>query len=134
MSLSPESNVKRPRASHIWARDEADFYVEPPWVSARLFDVESFNGAIHDPAAGLGRVIHAARAHGYSATGADIVSRNAEFAAADFLETTHPVDNVVTNPPFGLTRQFAERAVALARHKVALLFPVARLNAAGKWL
>src|SRR5262245_8317682 len=82
----------------------------------------------------LGRVVDAARAHGYPATGADIVSRNTEFATADFLETTRPFDNAVTNPPFSLTRRFAEHALTLVRHKVALLFPVACLKAAGKWL
>src|SRR5262245_10854002 len=116
-SPSPESSIKRLRHSHVWARDYADWYVEPEWVSARLFDVESFTGAIHDPAAGLGRIVHAARAHGYCTTGADIVSRNAESATADFLETAGPLDNVVTNPPFALARQFATHALALARHK-----------------
>jgi len=129
-----QGNVKRLRTSHIWARDDADWYVEPEWVSLRLFDVESFTGAIHDPAAGLGRIVHAARAHGYPATGADIVGRGVGFAIVDFLKTTDSLDNVICNPPFALARQFAAHALARVQHKVALLFPTARLNAAGKWL
>jgi hypothetical protein len=131
---SHQSSAKRLRASHIWAREGADWYVEPEWVSSRLFDVEPFTGTIHDPAAGLGRIVAAARAHGYPATGADIVDRGGGFSAADFLTTVGPFDNVVCNPPFALAHQFAAHAFGRARHKVALLFPVARLNAAGKWL
>jgi hypothetical protein len=43
---------KRPRRSHIFDRDDDDFYVEPAWCSERLFAVEPFAGLIWDPAAG----------------------------------------------------------------------------------
>jgi hypothetical protein len=131
---SHQSSAKRLRASHIWVRENADWYVEPQWVSFRLFDVEPFTGAIHDPAAGLGRIVAAAWAHGYPATGADIVDHRGGFPAADFLTTTGSIDNIVCNPPFALAPQFAAHALTRVRYKVALLFPVARLNAAGKWL
>ena len=42
-------------------------------------------------------------------------------------------DNIVTNPPYGLLREFTERALRLARNTVCILAPVARLNAA-RWL
>jgi hypothetical protein len=136
VTLGPlhQSSAKRLRASHIWMRENADWYVDPQWVSSRLFDVESFTCTIHDPAAGLGRIVAAARAHGYPATGADIVDRGGGFPVADFLMTADPIDNVVCNPPFALAHQFAAHALTGVRYKVALLFPVARLNAAGKWL
>jgi hypothetical protein len=132
--LYERSDKKRPHASHIWARESVDWYVEPMWVTTRLFDVEPFTGTIHDPAVGLGRIVEAARAHGYQATGADIVDRGASFALVDFLETTDLLDNIIGNPPCALVREFAAHALVLVRHKVALQFPVARLNAAGKWL
>jgi hypothetical protein len=121
----------RLRASHIWQRDAVDWYCEPTWCSSRLFDVEGFAGAIHDPACGMGWIVEAARAHGHTASGPDIVDRG--FAVADFTATTQPVENIVTNPPFAVARQFIEHALVLASHKVAVLFPVARLNAA-RWL
>ena len=123
----------RVRASHIWPRDDADWYIEPVWTAKRLFDVELFVGAIHDPAAGMGRIVEAARAHGYEATGADIVDRGYGLTVEDFALATTPVTNIVTNPPFALARQFTEQALRLATRKVAVLFPVARLNAA-RWL
>jgi hypothetical protein len=39
----------------------------------------------------------------------------------------------VTNPPFALARQFVDHALELARRKIPILFPIARLNAA-RWL
>ena len=51
----------------------------------------------------------------------------------DFALATEPVDNIVTNPPFALARQFVDHALELARRKIAMLFPIARLNAA-RWL
>jgi hypothetical protein len=39
----------------------------------------------------------------------------------------------VTNPPFDMAKGFAIRALEFARHKVAIIFPTARLNAA-RWL
>jgi hypothetical protein len=112
----------RPRAAHIWPRVDGDWYVEPPWVAARLFDMESFTGAIHDPAAGMGRIVEAARSHGHAATGADIVDRGFGYPVADFLQTAGELDNIVTNPPFDAARAFTEHALQLARHKVAVLF------------
>jgi hypothetical protein len=88
----------------------------------------------HDPAAGLGRIVAAARTYGYPATGADIVDRSGGFPAVDFLTTTGPLDNVVCNPPFAARPPICSACAARVRYKVALLFPTARLNAAGKWL
>ena len=43
--LFPDT-APRVRRSHIFARHANDHYVEPAWCSARLFDVEDFEGAI----------------------------------------------------------------------------------------
>jgi hypothetical protein len=123
----------RPRASHIWPRHADDWYTEPSWCSSRLFEAEPFVGSIHDPAAGIGRIVDAARTHGHHATGADIVDRGSGFAVRDFALVTTPVANIVVNPPFGIAREFVGHALTLAAHKVAVVFPVARLNAA-RWL
>ena len=112
--------------------------LKPPWVNKRLFEVEFWNdttSTIHDPAAGIGQVVRAAREHGLKATGADLVDRNGgAFPVQDFLTCSiEKHDSVVTNPPYGLLREFTERALRLARNKVCILCPVARLNAA-RWL
>jgi hypothetical protein len=126
------------RQSHIWKRQPEDWFVEPHWCNKRLFEVEFWNdttSTIHDPAAGIGQVVRAAREHGLRATGADIVDRNGgAFPVQDFLTcSVEKFDSIVTNPPYGLLREFTGRALRLARNKVCILCPVARLNAA-RWL
>ena len=44
--------VHRLRASHIWDKEKLGFYVDPQWVSERLFEVEKFIGSIWDPCCG----------------------------------------------------------------------------------
>jgi hypothetical protein len=136
MSQQPRAGavtILQPRFGHVWLRDEADWYLEPAWVSERLFDVERFDGPIFDPACGMGRVVEAALRHGLSADGADLVDRSFNYPVADFLQTTGKLNNVVSNPPFDLFRQFATHALARASGKVAMLWLVRRLNAA-RWL
>jgi hypothetical protein len=127
---------KRPRRSHIFDRDSDDFYSEPEWCSRRLFAVEEFIGPVWDPAAGLGTIPQAARAAGLSNLASDIAEHGAYGARRDFLKDPAPITsafNVVCNPPFALAREFVERAIELGAEKTAVIFPVARLNAA-RWL
>jgi hypothetical protein len=70
MTKGEREDLRRPRHSHIFARDSAGHYVEPLWCSARLFEAESFGapGAqILDPACGWGRIMQAARDAGLRA-------------------------------------------------------------------
>jgi hypothetical protein len=128
-------NGRRLRRSHLFDRDDHDFYVEPAWCAARLLAVEPFAGLIWDPAAGLGTILRAARAAGLSNLASDIADRGCG-ARHDFLTApalTTGAFSVVTNPPFALAREFVERALTLGAAKVAVIFPTARLNAA-RWL
>jgi hypothetical protein len=52
---------KRLRQSHIWGREKSDHYVEPTWVSIRLFEVEDFDRSqvLLDPCTGFGRIAEA---------------------------------------------------------------------------
>jgi hypothetical protein len=118
----------RKRKSHLWVRDPHDWYVEPDWVSRRLFEVERFF-AVWDPACGSGRIVQSARLHGYAATGTDIVKRSKYCGKTrDFLAwgILLPDMDIVSNPPFALARAFAERALELVTPKggkLALLLP-----------
>jgi len=126
---------RRERRSHIWDRHSDDWYVEPRWCSERLFDSEIFIGEVIDPCCGSGNIVKSARARHLPAEGWDTVNRG--FPGTVMRDWLQPCDvrpcNVVCNPPFAIARPFAELAVERARHKSAILFPVARLNAAG-WL
>jgi len=88
----------------------------------------------------MGRIPAAARLHGYDALGSDLVDRGfpgfAErpFYERDFFTVSEPFDNIVCNPPFDSLQEFALHALKLAAGKVAMIWPVPRLNAAGHWL
>jgi len=110
-----------------------EHYVEPEWVSKRLFEEEKFQGQIYDPCCGFGRIVKAALAAGYTAYGSDLVDRGWDSTPQDFTKHLSPHDNIVTNPPFDQMAQMVFCAVARARYKAALVMPTARLNAA-RWL
>lgn len=130
--------AKRERKSHVWVREPLDYYIEPEWVSERLFAVERFEGGVVDPACGSGRIVRAAQAAGLSAWGCDIADRGAltHGIARDFLEATAPQANIASNPPFRKAREFIAHALRLSAGKTAMLLPVqwALGDARARWL
>jgi hypothetical protein len=130
--------VKR-RNSHVFEKAKDGFYVEPSWVSQRLFEVETFAPIIYDPACGWGTILHSARAAGYGIAGSDLVDRKKHrlknFGCQDFLNDGFSrVCNfsIVCNPPFDRIEEFCVRALKFA-DKVAMIMLTRRLNAA-HWL
>lgn len=127
----------RPRSRNDWYQDQ------PPATEA-LLRAERFSGVSWDPACGVGTIPRAMTAAGLSCMGTDIVDRDAGadvlgFDVMDFLdERPFPtnIDNIVCNPPFNLTRAFADKALATATHKVAFLLPLTFLEGAARarWL
>ena len=123
----------RKRESNLWERQEHDWYVEPVWCSGRLFEEEPFRGFVWDPACGQGNILTAGRVAGIPIFGSDIVARFDGCEVKDFVHGLGPhefVDNIVSNPPFGLcddrkagTYPFVEQALRYAMRKVALLMP-----------
>jgi len=112
-----------------------EHYVEPSWVSERLFQEEKFTGSIYDPACGFGRILESAQKYGHHAYGCDIAERGGGiyYRTQDFLKSTSNHNNIVSNPPFDSYQDFAQHALVRADKKVALIMPTARLNAA-RWL
>src|SRR6516164_340204 len=62
--LMRTTSARRPRNSHIFARDPYELYVEPSWTSKRLFAVEQFPGTSWDPCCGTGTIPKEASATG----------------------------------------------------------------------
>lgn len=112
-----------PRGSG-YKRAALDWYVEPQSATRALLNVEQFEGEIYDPACGSGNIIRACRDHGLAAVGTDIACRwigaNEE---RDFLNPDYePIaDNIICNPPFGISLDFAKKALQVATHKVAFI-------------
>lgn len=139
MSLQPvEAQPLKRRDSHVWKRDEHDWYLEPSWTSERLFDEERFDGGIWDPACGEGRIIDAAKSRSVSAVGTDLIDRaNGRFQQLDFMEKYfRSAPNIVSNPPFKHAEAFVARALKLATGKVAMLLPLTWMSrdARSRWL
>jgi hypothetical protein len=110
-----------------------EHYVEPEWVSKRLFEEEKFEGRIYDPACGFGRIVVSALQAGYQAVGSDLVNRGWDSTPQNFFKHRSHHDNIVTNPPIDVVLPFTVHALKYARCKVAVIMPTARLNAA-RWL
>jgi hypothetical protein len=113
-----------------------DFYETRDCDTRALLLAEQFEGSIWEPAAGRGAI---ARVLDDFYEGRNYVSASDKFRypdpvfgpirELDFLSPTGAhegmCDNVITNPPFSHAQEFAERALFVARRKVALLL---RLN------
>lgn len=77
----------------------------------------------------MGRCVVAARAAGYTVEARDLIARFPIIEREEnFLQSSDVVDNICSNPPFGICNQapysYIERSLRLARHKVALVLPV----------
>lgn len=103
-----------------YVRDGLDYYVEPEWTVDLLLDEEKFDGSIWDPACGSGTIIRACKKRRMAASGSDIAGRG--YHRFDFLSPGRSwVSNIICNPPYVLAQEFAEKALTVANHKVALL-------------
>lgn len=131
-ATGPLRGPLRKRDSSLWQREADDWYVEPQWVSERLFEVEKFPGGICDPSCGGGNIVRAATAAGHSVIGMDIAARGKMLPVIQDWLTYDGLafDNIVTNPPFALcddrkagTHPYVEKCLAKALHKVALILP-----------
>jgi hypothetical protein len=131
------------RDAHVFPKAEDGFYVEPSWVSARLFEVEKFAPVILDPACGWGTILHSAKAAGYEVIGNDIVNRRKhglKISTYDFLDPARydliksrgSKVSIVCNPPFDYVEEFCREACR-RMDKVAMIMLTRRLNAA-HWL
>ncbi len=134
----PDAGKLRRRAlkAHVWEKEPDGWYVEPQWLSERLFAVEEFHGDVWDPACGMGRIPDAARAAGHAAVATDIVDRGYPHFSGqlDFLQADRPrAANLVCNPPYDHCEAFAHRALELTTGTVAMIWLLRRLNAA-HWL
>lgn len=97
-----------------------DWYVEPASTVRSLLAVEPLAGLGHDPCCGGGNIPRTCVDAGHDCTGSDLVDRGYG-VVHDFLAGNWPFDRpdwIMMNPPFGMARQFIDRALGVARWKV----------------
>jgi hypothetical protein len=119
--------IRRPSGIGLpsgYEQERDGFYLEPKWVVEALLDVETFTGAVHDPFCGGGNIVGTCLQRGIAATGSDLHDRGFG-TRRDALSITETVDNVLSNPPFGLIEDAIRHFLPLVRHKLVLF---ARLN------
>lgn len=123
-------NTAAHRHKGVYERDPDDFYVEERGCTEALLDYEHFFGVVYDPCAGSGNIVDVCAARRLVCYASDVVNRGGlnwvvDFVAPGASDALPRIDNIITNPPFrkGLILPIIERAIDVARHKVAVLVP-----------
>lgn len=104
-------------------RHPQDFYRTPPEATKALLAVEEFPGVVWEPACGDGAIsiVLSTASRVTQVVSTDLFDRGHGETGVDFLTTSRQVDHVVTNPPYRLAQSFIQRALNVARWKVAML-------------
>jgi hypothetical protein len=104
-----------------------DLYESPPEAVRALLEVETFTGAVWEPACGPGAIVRVLRDAGHRVYATDLVDYGLEDSecGVDFLmERQAPgfyIGAIVTNPPFKLANEFVAHALQMGIPKVAML-------------
>ena len=110
-------------------RSKLDYYGTDPRSTEALLTVEKFSEKIWEPASGHNLITNVLREHGYKVYATDIADYGCQDAIVNFLETNSlfqdEIDwdgDIVTNPPYGLSTEFAVRALEAVKpgRKVAM--------------
>ena len=111
-----------------YARNDHDWYVEPPDAVRALLDAETFEGRVWDPACGRGTITRVCREYGIDGFGTDLVARG--FGGYyDFLHYGPAwVPNIVCNPPYKVINAWVDHALKMASKKVAIFAPLTFLE------
>lgn len=112
------------------SRVENDYYATPFEATEAILSREELHGSILEPAAGEGHISKVLREHypNSQIISTDLVQRDDRFGCGivggvDFLTENYPekFNNVITNPPFSLAKEFAEKALEVSTGKVKQL-------------
>ena len=96
-----------------------DYYATEPKATELLLEQETFHPRIWEPACGQGHISKVLEKHGYSVFSTDLIDRGYGQGNIDFLafsENIEPWDgDIITNPPYRHSKEFAEKALRLMR-------------------
>lgn len=119
-------------------RIENDFYATNPLAVEMLMGVYQFNnGSFLEPCVGNGNILKAVKdkfPHS-KMVGVDLIDRgHPNTIVNDFLtyETDEKFDNIITNPPYSLAKEFVEKGMELlsANGKMAMFLKIQFLEGA----
>ena len=105
-------------------RVENDYYATHPDSTKALLEVEEIIYPALEPACGEGHICKELRGETYSS---DLIDRGYGTKGVDFLSEDFNnffdvscINTVITNPPFALFQEFAEKALKVANKKVVM--------------
>lgn len=110
--------------------DGIDLYETPEYATRALMAVEEFDGAILEPACGMG-AISKVLAEEYAVMSTDLIDRGYG-SCQDFFTVDVPVDFIVTNPPYVLAEEFVRHAKKIATKKIAMILKLSFLESEGR--
>jgi len=111
-------------------RDPYDNYPTPDIAVVELLKREAFPGSVWEPACGAGAIARFFP----DCMASDIRTDNIYGQGGiDFLKEHRTVDNIVTNPPYKLARQFVEHALECATLKVAMFLKLVFLESESRY-
>ena len=110
--------------------DGIDFYPTPRWATFALTENEQFRGRIWECACGDGAMSDVLLRAGNDVVSTDLYDRGYGEAGCDFLSSTRPAENIITNPPYHSAEGFIARALDLAPAKFAFLLRLSFLEGA----
>jgi predicted RNA methylase len=109
-------------------RAEDDFYATQSKTTKALLNVLKLNGSILEPACGDGHISEVLKEYypNQEIVSTDLVYRNYGKGNVDFI--THDYgrkfDNIITNPPFSLAKEFVEKGLEISNDKVIMLLKI----------
>lgn len=114
-------------------RNKNDYYQTPYSMTRQLLEVENFEGKILEPCCGAGAIVKVLRDYDKSIDYCDL---NNEFSLTgifknfkDFINDDFDrYDNIITNPPFSLAKEFILKAKEITNNKIAMLLPLNYLH------
>lgn len=98
-------------------RSKLDYYGTDPRSTKALLKVETFQHEIWEPCAGHHLMVDVLRGAGYHVLATDIAEYDGvQHAKMDFLNIEGEWDgDIITNPPYGLSTDFAVKALELVK-------------------
>lgn len=122
--------------SKTWQREKHDFYATPEETTRAILDVLALEGSILEPACGMGHISKVLKEYypENEIISTDLIDRGFGEGGIDFLNHDYGrrFDNIITNPPFKLAKEFVEKALTIANDKVIMLMKIQFLESKGR--
>ncbi len=126
--------------SIVWAsrangdREENDFYPTPASAVRPLIEMEWFEWTIFEPACWRWDISECFVNKWFEVTSTDLIYRGYWEWEKDFLNYTwFWFDNIVTNPPYKLAKEFIEHSKKYAGKKIAMFLKTTFLESSGRY-